>query len=41
MSMAIEVMKLIFPVLDVSFNNDHYAVIINDSFWTLIKVNGR
>jgi len=28
MSMALEVMKLIFALLDVSFNSDHYTVII-------------
>jgi len=33
--MAIEVMKLIFAVLDVSFNSGHYTVIIKRQFCTL------
>jgi len=32
MSMALEVMKLIFPVLDVSFNSGHNTVIIIRQF---------
>jgi len=32
MSMALEVMKLIFAVLDVSFNSGHYTMIIKRQF---------
>jgi len=32
MSMALEVMKLIFAVLDVPFNSGHYTVIIKRQF---------
>jgi len=32
MSMAIEVMKLMFAVLDVSFNSGHYTVIVKRQF---------
>jgi len=32
MSMALEVMKLIFAVLDVSFNGGHYTVIVKRKF---------
>jgi len=32
MSMASEVMKLIFAALDVSFNSDHYTVVIKRQF---------
>jgi len=32
MSMALEVMKLIFAVLEVSFNSGHYAVNIKRQF---------
>jgi len=32
MSMAIEVMKLIFAALDVPFNSGHYTVIIKRQF---------
>jgi len=36
MSMALEVMKLIFAVLGVSFNSGHYTVIIN---WQFLYIN--
>jgi len=32
MSMALDMMKLIFAVLDVSFNSGHYTVIIKRQF---------
>jgi len=38
MSMALEVMKLIFAVLDVSFNSGHYTMIIKRRFCTLILI---
>jgi len=41
MSMSSEVLKLVFAVLDVSFNSSHYTVSINDSFCTLITIQAR
>jgi len=38
MSMALEVTKLIFAVLDVSFNSGHYTVIIK---WQFLYINIR
>jgi len=38
MPMALEVMKLIFAVLDVSFNSGHYTVIIKRHF---LYINNR
>jgi len=40
MSMASEVMKLIFDVLDVSFNSGHYTVIIKRQF-LYINIGGN